>query len=59
MAKEVSAAQFQAAAEDILADITDFGDAVSRNPQPHGWRRKNAYVTSKSQQPNGEISQNG
>ena len=45
MAKEVSAAQFQAAAEDILADITDFGDAVQAEIRNHtGGRRKNAYV---------------
>ena len=45
MAKEVSAAQLQAAAEDILADITDFGDAVQAEIRNHtGGRRKNAYV---------------
>ena len=45
MAKEVSAAQFQAAAEDILADITDFGDSVQAEIRHHtGGRRKNAYV---------------
>ncbi|MBD13709.1 MAG: hypothetical protein CMJ72_00930 [Planctomycetaceae bacterium] len=45
MAKEVSAAQVQAAAEDILADITDFGDAVQAEIRNHtGGRRKNAYV---------------
>ena len=45
MAKEVSAEQAQAAAEDILSDITDFGDSVQAEIRHHtGGRRKNAYV---------------
>ena len=45
MGKEVSAKQVQSAAEDIVADVADFGDAVQAEVRHHtGGRRKNAYV---------------
>ena len=60
MAKEVSAAQLQAAAEDILADITDFGDAVQVEIRNHtGGRERTPTFTSKLQPLNGEILPSG
>tara|TARA_B100001996_G_scaffold130784_1_gene99400 strand:+ start:380 stop:1087 length:708 start_codon:yes stop_codon:yes gene_type:complete len=45
LGKEVSSKQALTAAEDIVADIGDFGDSVSAEVRFHtGGRRKNAYV---------------
>ena len=45
MAKEVSAEQVLAAANELVKDVSDFGDAVNAEVRHHtGGRRKNAYV---------------
>ena len=45
MAKEISAEQVKSAAEDVVTDVADFGDAVQAEVRYHtGGRRKNAYV---------------
>ena len=45
MANEISAKQVLSAAEEIVADVADFGDAVNAEVRHHtGGRRKNAYV---------------
>ena len=45
MAKRSQCSTIPSGCEDILADITDFGDAVQAEIRNHtGGRRKNAYV---------------
>ena len=45
MGNEISAKQILSAAEEIVSDVADFGDAVKAEVRHHtGGRRKNAYV---------------
>ena len=45
MAKELTAEQALSAANEIVSDVSDFGDAVKAEVRHHtGGRRKHAYV---------------
>ena len=45
MAKEVTAEQALSAANELVKDVSDFGDAVKAEVRHHtGGRRKHAYV---------------